>query len=69
MLGFIGLASRHRRAEPDTETADAVEQGPPESETDLAQTQAAAREERLAEKRRDLWGEPRSKGERGPMKR
>lgn len=44
MLGFIGLAFRQKGVEPDTEAADAVEQGPSEPETDRAQTQAAARD-------------------------
>jgi hypothetical protein len=54
VLGFVGLAFRQKGAGSDAETADVGEQGTSESETDLAQTQAANPETRLAEKRSDL---------------
>jgi hypothetical protein len=56
MLGFVGLALRQRAVEADLD--DMVgehEQGWSESETELAQTQAADRKAEREERKRDRW--------------
>jgi len=62
VLGLMGPAFRNRDAEaPPEETQTGPEQDPSESETELAQTQAANRKAKLAERTTEIW----AKTERG----
>src|SRR5438876_5774271 len=56
MLGFVGLALRQRGVEAElNDMASGHEQGRSEPDTELAQTQAADRKEKLEEQKRDRW--------------
>jgi Sec-independent protein translocase protein TatA len=57
VLGSIGFAFRQRKGAEATlkEMANESEQGRPEFEAELAQTQAASRNAKLAEQARDRW--------------
>jgi hypothetical protein len=55
VLGFVGLALRQRGNEADDDMVSEHEQGWSESETELAQTQAANRKAEREERKRDRW--------------
>jgi hypothetical protein len=55
VLGFVGIALRQRGNEADDDMVSEHEQGWSESETELAQAQAADRQVELKERKRDRW--------------
>jgi hypothetical protein len=55
VLGFVGLALRQIGNEADDDMVSELEQGWSESETELAQTQAADRKAEREERKRDRW--------------
>jgi hypothetical protein len=55
VLGFVGLAVRQSGNEADDDMVSEHEQGWSESETELAQTQAADRKADREERKRDRW--------------
>jgi hypothetical protein len=57
MLGFVGLALRQRgvEAELDDMASGHDDQGWPEPEAELAQTEGADRKAKLEEQKRDRW--------------
>jgi hypothetical protein len=59
MLGFVGLALRQRgvEAESDDMASGHDDQGWPESEAELAQTESDDRKAKLEEQKKDRWAD------------